>query len=186
MSETAIPYYAYSKHWTNQEVEILLDEYCDITWKQYQHLLDLAAGHQPSQGVHRVQATMPELLSEHFVVTWHGQQVLNRAIGLIEGTWSPLVRDGEIHDAMRMAILARREYDGGHWIHSVHLKLINALWRRPGQTYRYLTRVYGHAVVQEFFQRELATGKPMMGSAVRMSPLGEQLLYWCMRREMAK
>ena len=43
----------------------------------------------------------------------------------------------------------------------------------------------GHAVVQEFFQRELATGKPMLGSAVRMSPLGEQLLYWCMRREMA-
>lgn len=166
------------------EAEELLSMYCDLTWAQYEDLLNLSAGRLKQMHSAR-RAAMMELVDEHLMVTWHGHQVLNRAIGLIEGTWKPLVRDGEIHDAMRMAIWARKEYDGGHWIRSVHLKLINALWRRPGQTYRYLTRVYGHAVVQEFFQRELATGKPMMGSAVRMSPLGEQLLYWCMRREMA-
>lgn len=165
-------------------VEEMLEMYCDLTWAQYQDLLNLSAGRLNKMHPAR-RVALGELVDEHLTVTWYGHQVLNRAISLVEGAIQPLVRDGEIHDAMRMAIWARKEYDGGHWIRSVHLKLINALWRRPGQTYRYLTRVYGHAVVQEFFQRELATGKPMMGSAVRMSPLGEQLLYWCMRREMA-
>jgi len=183
MSETVAPYYAYSQHWTNREVEDLLNMYCDLTWRQYQHLLDLASGNQPSHGAKAVQADMPELVSQHYVVTWHGQQVLNRAIGLIEKAWTPLVRESRIQNPTRTAIWAKKEYDGGHWIRSVHLKLVNALWVRPGQSYRYLTRIYGHTVIEEFLQRELATGKAMRGSALRLSPLGEKLAYWCFRLE---
>ncbi len=165
-----------------QEIQQMLERYCDLTWAQYQDLLDLSAGRISRIGGARRQA-LGELIDENLLVTWQGHQVLNRAIGLVEGTWTPLVRETEIQNPTRVSVLARNHYDGGHWIRSIHVKLMNALWRRPGQAYRSLARTYGYDVVCEILQRNWATGKPLTGSAIRPAPLGEQFVYWAFRAE---
>jgi hypothetical protein len=167
-----------------QETERLMRMYCDLTWAQYSDLLEISAGRLTRMNGARRQ-TLGELLDEHLLLTWAGHRALNRAIGLVEGTWTPVVREEQIQNPTLVAMLARGHYDGGHWIHSVHVKTLNALWHRPGLAYRYVRSIFSYQTVDELMERQLVTGRAVLGSAFRLSAEGERFVYWAFRTEAA-
>lgn len=167
------------------ETERLLNWYCDLTAAQYEDLLEISSGRLTKMNGARRQA-LGEMLDEHLLLTWAGQQALNRAIGLVSGGWTPLVREKRIVNHARVAMLARARYDGGHWIRSVHVKVVDILWHLPGLTYKHLCQIYGYQTMHELLDRQVVTGRAVLGSAFRLAAEGEKLVYWGFRMEAEK
>jgi hypothetical protein len=157
----------------------LLD-YTDLNWSQFGDLRLMATRleHARMNGARRF--AMKDMVDEQCELTAWGREVLQRGTAILEEGWAPVVNEDRIVGHNQAAQRIRAGY-GVRYIYAVHVKLLDALWRRPGLCYKGLCGIYGSTVIDQVHLWGLAYGERKLGAPWDLKVAGVRMMEWARR-----
>jgi hypothetical protein len=160
--------------------ERLLSRYTDLTLGQWDDLRDAVRWKLfAMNGARRL--AMQGLIDENLEATELGRMTAAKARMIEEGEYPPPAVDDEYSRVFcglgaRSAAARLRKNDGTEWCRSVHLKLLQAVYSDPQQTYKWLAMVYGYEAVHTLVENEWIEGEEAMSETFLITDYGFAVL----------